>query len=131
MWPITLGFRTATALALSSAVRRTVAFIRHDLRRVGGVFILVLAMVVVATGASFLAAASLSLITFVPFLGPFLGLAVLPLQLLAWILREIVFEYIGLSSVGAYLALYRDFAAGAARAPARSLATGSLVSESH
>ncbi len=76
----------------------------------------VLGMVVVATGASFMAAASLSLITFVPFLGPFLGLAVLPLQLLAWILREIVFQYIGLSSVGAYLKLYRDFSARAEQA---------------
>jgi hypothetical protein len=92
-----------------AAARRMLAFLRHERALVGGVFIVVLAMVVVATGASFLAAASLSVITFVPFLGPFLGLAVLPLQLLAWMLREIVFQYIGLSSVVAYLKLYRDF----------------------
>ena len=92
-----------------TAARRTLAFIRHERTPVGGVFLVVLGMVVVATGASFLAAASLSVITFVPFLGPFLGLAVLPLQLLAWMLREIVFQYIGLSSVVAYLKLYREF----------------------
>jgi hypothetical protein len=92
-----------------SAVGRAVAFIRHERRLLAGVFGVVLALVVVATGASFLAAASLSVITFVPFLGPFLGLAVLPLQLLAWMVREIVFQYIGLASVVAYLKLYREF----------------------
>jgi hypothetical protein len=108
-----------------SGARRTLAFVRHERALVGGVFVVVLAMVIVATGASVMAAASLSVITFVPFLGPFLGLAVLPLQLLAWMLREIVFQYIGLSSVVAYLKLYRDFSARsepfAARLPAASL----------
>jgi hypothetical protein len=87
-------------------------------------------MVVVATGASFLAAASLSLITFVPFLGPFLGLAVLPLQLLAWMLREIVFQYIGLSSVVSYLKLYRDFSSQGEPARAPNVSAQSLVSDS-
>ena len=112
-----------------AAIRRTLTFIRHERAPLGGVFIVVLAMVIVATGASFLATASLSVITFVPLLGPFLGLAVLPLQLLAWMLREIVFQYIGLSSVAAYLKLYRDFSARsepfAARVPASSLVADS------
>ena len=116
------GVRTAT--------RRTLAFVRHDRLPVGGVFVVVLAMVVVATGASVMAAASLSVITFVPFLGPFLGLAVLPLQLLAWMLREIVFQYIGLSSVVAYLKLYRDFSARGEPIGAR-MPTSSLVADSH
>ena len=113
-----------------AATRRTLTFIRRERAPLGGIFVVVLAMVIVATGASFLAAASLSVITFVPFLGPFLGLAVLPLQLLAWMLREVVFQYIGLSSVVAYLKLYRDFSARsqplAARVPASS-----LVADSH
>jgi hypothetical protein len=88
-------------------------------------------MVVVATGASVMAAASLSVITFVPLLGPFLGLAVLPLQLLlAWMLREIVFQYIGLSSVVAYLKLYRDFSARSAPIGAR-MPRPALVADSH
>ena len=114
-----------------AASRRVAAFIRGERYRLGAVFLVVLAMVVVATGASFMAAASLSLITFVPFLGPFLGLAVLPLQLLAWMLREIVFQYIGLSSVGAYLKLYRDFSSRVEPARAPSIPAHSLVPDSH
>jgi hypothetical protein len=113
-----------------SGILRTLAFIRHERALVGGVFVAVLAMVVVATGASVMAAASLSVITFVPLLGPFLGLAVLPLQLLAWMLREIVFQYIGLSSVVAYLKLYRDFSARSAPIGAR-MPRPALVADSH
>lgn len=113
-----------------TAARRVVAFIRGERYRLGGVFLLILVMVVIATGASFLAAASLSLITFVPFLGPFLGLAVLPLQLLAWMLREIVFQFIGLASVAAYLKLYRDFSSRAEPAPASRVSAHSLVPNS-
>jgi hypothetical protein len=38
---------------------------------------------------------------------PFIGLTVLPLQLLAWVLRGLVFQFIALASVGAYLNIYR------------------------
>jgi len=121
----------ADGCGLRAAGRRVMAFIRGESYRLGAVFLVVLAMVIVATGASFMAAASLSLITFVPFLGPFLGLAVLPLQLLAWILREIVFQYIGLSSVGAYLKLYRDFSSRAELTPATRVSARTLVPGSH
>jgi hypothetical protein len=114
-----------------AAARRTAAFIRHDRYRVGGVFLVILTMVIVATGASFFAAAALGFVTFVPFLGWFLSMAILPLQLLAWLLREIVFQYIGLSSVGAYLTLYRDFAGRGAPARAPRAAAHSLVTHSH
>ena len=72
------------------------------------VFGVVLALVVAATGVSLLATAALGLIAFVPFV----GLAVLPLQLLAWVFRGIVFQFLGLASIGAYLRLYRGFADG-------------------
>ena len=36
------------------------------------------------------------------------GLAVLPLQLVAWIFRSIVFQYLSLTAIGAYLRLYRQ-----------------------
>jgi len=94
-----------------------VPFVRAERKMVGGVFLVILAMVVLATGASFVATASLGVITFVPFLGPFLGLAVLPLQILAWLLHEIVFQYIGLAAVGAYVKLYREFSAVEGRVP--------------
>jgi hypothetical protein len=58
---------------------------------------------VLATAASIVATTGLGLIAFVPLV----GLAVLPLQLAAWLIREIVFEYLGLAALGAYLSHYR------------------------
>ena len=89
------------------AARRVAAFLRHDMRLVATVFVLVLGLVVLATGASLVAAAALGLVAFVPFF----GLAALPLQLAAWLLRGLVFQYLGLASTGAYLRLYRRFSA--------------------
>lgn len=91
---------------VASAVPRVAAFLRHERGNVVRVFLVILALVVGATGASFVAAALLSLIAFVPFV----GLAALPLQLAAWALRALVFQYIGLTSIGAYVTLYRRFA---------------------
>lgn len=89
------------------SVRRGVAlafgFIWGHLREVAGVFGVVLVTVVVATAASILATAGLGLIAFVPLV----GLAVLPLQLAAWLVRGIVFEYLALAALGAYLSHYR------------------------
>jgi hypothetical protein len=92
--------------SVATALRRMAGFLRHDGRNVTAIFLLVLALVMAATGASLLATAALGLVAFVPFL----GLAALPLQLLAWLLRGLVFQYLGLTSVGAYLKLYRAFA---------------------
>ena len=91
--------------SIASAMRRVAAFLRHERRIVTRVFIVVLVLIATATGASLVAAGLLSLIAFVPFV----GLAVLPLQLLAWVLRALVFQYIGLTSIGAYVMLYRRF----------------------
>jgi hypothetical protein len=91
--------------SLATAVRRVAAFLRYERRHVAAIFALLLAIVVAATGASVLATAALGLVAFVPFF----GLAALPLQLLAWLLRGLVFQYLGLASVGAYLKLYRGF----------------------
>jgi hypothetical protein len=91
--------------SVAKAWRFVGAFIRHQRRGVGEVFLVVLALVVAATGVSLLATAALGLIAFVPFV----GLAVLPLQLLAWIFRGVVFQFLGVTSIGAYLRLYREF----------------------
>jgi hypothetical protein len=90
--------------SVAVAAGRVSAFLRREIRAVGGVFLVVLALVAFATGASVLATAALWLVGFVPFF----GLTVLPLQLLAWVLRGLVFQFIGLSSVGAYVKLYRS-----------------------
>ena len=93
--------------SVATASRRVMAFVRKRRAAVAEVFAVVLALVVFATGASLLVTAALGLIGFIPIL----GLAVWPVQLLAWIFRALVFQYIGLSSVGAYLKLYRSLVA--------------------
>jgi hypothetical protein len=94
---------------VAAAVRRVAAFVRTETKRLAAVFGVVLALVVCATGASILATAALGLIGFIPLL----GVAVLPLQLAAWLLRGIVFQYLGLTAIGAYLRLYRGYASEA------------------
>lgn len=90
--------------SVATAIPRALAFIRRERRTVGGVFVVVLALVIFATGASILATTALGLIAFVPLF----GFVFIPLSLLAWMLRAVVFQYIGLSSIGAYLKLYRE-----------------------
>ena len=51
----------------------------------------ILALMLMATGASILATAALGLIAFVPFV----GLAALPLQVFAWLVRGVVFQFVG------------------------------------
>jgi len=104
--------------SVTSALPRVSGFLHRERRSVGAVFLVVLVLVVAASGASVLATAALGLIAFVPLF----GLAVLPLQLLAWVMRGIVFQYIGLSSISAYVTLYREAQTSLAegRVPARS-----------
>jgi hypothetical protein len=90
-------------VGLRSAARRTVQYLRHDTKRVVAVFLIVLSLVLVSTMASFVATGALGLISFVPLV----GLAVFPIQAVAWLLRGLFFQYLGLTGLGAYLALYR------------------------
>jgi hypothetical protein len=102
--------------SVRTAARHVARFLRSEPRVVFGVVGVVLALVVVATIVSLIATTSLSLIAFVPVA----GLAVVPLQLLAWLFRGVVFQFLDMSSIGAYLYLYRRYAARAAgegRAP--------------
>jgi hypothetical protein len=97
----------ADGCRVATAGSRVLAFLRHEWRSVATVFLVVLGLVVTTTAASVLATAVLGLLGFVPILGQILSLAVVPL---AWALRELVFQFIGLSSIGAYVKLYRTFA---------------------
>jgi hypothetical protein len=94
--------------SVAAAIPRASAFIRRERRTVGGVFLVVLALVLFATGASILATTALGLIAFVPLF----GFIFIPLSLMAWMLRALVFQYIGLASIGAYLKLYREASLG-------------------
>jgi hypothetical protein len=70
-----------------------------------------LLVVAAATFASALAWSGVGLIAFIPLI----GLAVIPLQLAALLLRGLAFEYIGLTALGAYMTSYTRHA-GALRA---------------
>ncbi len=99
---------TQIVLALSDktvvqAFRAVAHFLRAELWDIIGVFTIVLVLVVLATGASIGATAGLGLIAF----APLAGLAVLPLQLAAWLVRNLLFQYLGLTALAAYLHLYR------------------------
>lgn len=62
----------------------------------------ILAMMLMVTGASILATTALGLIAFVPFV----GLAALPLQIIAWLVRGVVFQFVGLTGAATYLRLH-------------------------
>lgn len=104
--------------SVGTAAMRAAMLLKRQSRAVGGVFLVVLGLVVLATGASVLATAALWLVGFVPFI----GLTVLPLQLVAWVLRGLVFQFIALASVGAYLKIHRTESAHAVVHPAKGSA---------
>lgn len=91
-------------------------FIRAEFRQVAAVFVVVLVLVIAATFASALAWSGLGLIAFVPLV----GLAVFPLQMAALVVRGLVFQFLGLTALGAYVTLY------AAHASRRAQAVGTL-----
>jgi hypothetical protein len=89
--------------SVRQAVRLVVGFLENRGRDVGVVFVLVFGLVVVATGISIVTTAGLGLLSFVPLV----GLAVFPLQAVAWLVRGLVFQYLGLTALGTYLSIYR------------------------
>jgi hypothetical protein len=86
------------------ACRRVVVLMTRAWPAVARVCVLVLAIVAGATSASLLATAALGLVAFVPFF----WLAVLPLQLAAWVVRALVQQFIALGAVAAYASVYRN-----------------------
>lgn len=78
--------------------------LRTRIRLVAAIFAATLGLVVLTTAASILATAALGLIAFVPLV----GLAALPLQVIAWLLRGVVFQYIGLTALVAHTRVYRS-----------------------
>jgi len=103
-------------VGLADAALAVVRFVRAELRDLAGVFLVVLAAVVAATVTSALAWSGVGLIAFVPVV----GIAVFPLQMVALLLRGLLFEYIGLTALGAYVTLYGRRAVGARPAAAHA-----------
>jgi hypothetical protein len=92
-------------VGVREAAGRVTGFLRGAFREVTGIFGILLLLGVLAIAASLLATAGLGLISFVPFA----GLAVIPLQIAAWLIRGLVFQYLSLTALGAYLSEYRAF----------------------
>lgn len=92
-------------IGVRRAMRRAAAFVRGSLREIAGIFGVVLLLAVIATIASIVATAGFGLINLIPVL----GLAVLPLQMAAWLVRGFVFQYLALTALGAYLTQYRHW----------------------
>jgi hypothetical protein len=91
---------------LSAALSRLRAFLLVDARQVIGIFAVTIAALAIAAAILLLAAWMLALVSWVPFA----GIIVVPLQALAWVIRALVFEYVGLTALSAYQTQYRRFA---------------------
>jgi hypothetical protein len=89
-------------LAAAQRVRR---FVLADARHVLGIFAVMTAAQTVAAVAGLTLAAGLTTVAFVPFA----GLAVLPLQLTAWLVRGLLFQSLTFTALAAYLTQYRRF----------------------
>ena len=98
---------TADDCSVRATFDRLRSFLVEDSRQVLGLFGVVAVLLLLATAASILATAGLALVAWVPFV----GLIVVPLQAAAWLVRGLVFQYLGLTALGAYLTQYRRFAA--------------------
>ena len=95
-------------ISVRKAAHMVLRFMRAALREIAAIFGVVLLLVALATVASVLATAGLGLIAFVPLV----GLAVVPLQVAAWLIRGFVFQYLALTALVGYIAQYRLYAQG-------------------
>jgi hypothetical protein len=93
----------ADRLGLADAFRAVGVFVRAEITILMRVFLVILGLEIGATLVSALAWSGLGLIAFIPLV----GLAVVPLQIMALVVRGLAFAYIGLSAAGSYLTLYR------------------------
>lgn len=92
----------AADVSIRRAALIALEMLRRESRLILGIFVVTVSLVGLATLASLVTTAGLGLISFVPFV----GLTVLPLQLVAWLLRGLLFQYLSLVSAGAYLSVY-------------------------
>ena len=95
------------------AVPHVARLIRRRTKALAQVLAAILSLMLMATGASILATSYLGLIGFVPFV----GLAALPLQVMAWIVRGVVFQFVGLTGVATYLRLHYALQPSGVRLP--------------
>jgi len=90
---------------IRTALSRLRAFLVADARQVLGIFGVVGLLVSVAMALSVVTTAGLTFVAWVPFV----SLIAVPLQVAAWLVRGIVFQYVGLTALSAYQTQYRRF----------------------
>jgi hypothetical protein len=88
-----------------AAMGKLRTFLVADVRQVVGIFGVMSLVLAIVTGASVTAAAGLYLIAWVPLV----GLLIVPLQITAWIVRSLIYQYLGLVTLAAYVTQYRRF----------------------
>lgn len=99
--------------SVSEAVPHVARLLRKRTRELAQVLAAILSLMLMATAASILATTALGLIAFVPFV----GLAALPLQVFAWLVRGVVFQFVGLTGVSTYLRLHYALQPSGVRVP--------------
>ena len=123
LWYLLLQVAMAVeGVGVLDGARAAARFVRSEFRDLVGVFVVVVVLVAAASLASALAWSGVGLIAFVPLV----GLAVFPLQLVALLLRGLVFEYLGLTALGAYVTLYLGYVSKRAEAVGRSPLTSGV-----
>jgi uncharacterized membrane protein len=95
------------------AVPHVARLIRRRTKALAQVLAAILSLMLMAIGAGILATTALSLIAFVPFV----GLAALPLNVFAWIVRGVVFQFVGLTGAATYLRLHYALQPSGVRVP--------------
>ena len=98
---------------VSEAVPHVARLIRKHTKQLALVLAAILSLMLMATAASILATTALGLIAFVPFV----GLAALPLQVFAWLVRGVVFQFIGLTGAATYLRMHYALQPSGVRVP--------------
>lgn len=102
---------------VGEALRRVRWFLVTDARHVIGIFGVMGGIVLFGLAASLAVTAGLTLLSWVPLL----GVLFVPLQLAFWIARSLVFQYLNLATLCAYITQYRRVAGNRAAASLRLL----------
>ena len=92
---------------LGEAFGRMRRFVIGDARQVLGIFAVTGVILALAAAAWLVATANVALVGFVPVA----GLLVAPLQAAVWIVRGLLFQFMGLATLSAYQTQYRRFSA--------------------
>jgi hypothetical protein len=99
--------------SVAEALPHVARLIRKRAKELAQVLAAILSLMLMATAASILATTALGLIAFVPFV----GLAALPLQIFAWLVRGVVFQFVGLTGMSTYLRLHYALQPSGVRVP--------------